>query len=83
MRSRIDFDLEDVQRAARLRRLGRDLHDQARVISLETVEATAAVVSRLAAATDYGTLIAEGFGEAMVGEATVRHLTGSQPTEVP
>jgi hypothetical protein len=47
------------------------------------VEATAAVVSRLAAATDYGTLIAERFGEAMVGEATVQHLTGSQPTEVP
>jgi hypothetical protein len=47
MRSRIDFDLENVQRAAQLRRLGRDLHDQAAAISVDTVEATAAVVSRL------------------------------------
>ena len=75
MRSRIDFDLEDVQRAAQLRRLGRDLHDQAAAISAETVEATAAVVSRLAASTDYGELVAEGFGETMMSEAAVNHLS--------
>jgi len=53
MRSRIDFDLEEVQRAAQLRRLGRDLHDQAAAISIETVEAMSAVVSRMATSTDY------------------------------
>ncbi len=75
MRSRIDFDLEDVQRAAQLRRLGRDLHDQAAAISVDTVEAMAAVVSRLAASTDYGELVGEGFGEAMMSEAVVNHLS--------
>ena len=75
MRSRIDFDLEDVQRAAQLRRLGRDLHDQAAAISVETVESVAAVVSRLAASTDYGELVVEGFGEAMLTHAASTHLS--------
>ncbi len=75
MRTRIDFDLEDVQRAAQLRRLGRDLHDQAAAISVETVEAMAAVVSRLGASTDYGELVAEGFSEAMMSDAAVNHLS--------
>ena len=73
--SRIDFDLEDAQRAAQLRRLGRDLHDQAAAISGETVEATAAVVSRLAASTDYGELVGEGFSEAMMSDAAINHLS--------
>ena len=73
MRTRIDFDLEDVQRAAQLRRLGRDLHDQAAAISAETVEAMAAVVSRLSASTDYGELVGEGFSEAMMSDAAVNH----------
>jgi hypothetical protein len=76
MRSRIDFDLEDVQRAAQLRRLGRDLHDQAAAISVDTVESVAAVVSRLAASTDYGELVVEGFSEAMMSDAAVHHLSG-------
>lgn len=59
MRTRIDFDLENVQRAAQLRRLGRDLHVQAAAISVATVESVAAVVSRLAVSTDYGELVAE------------------------
>ena len=75
MRSRIDFDLEDVQRAAQLRRLGRDLHDQAAAISVATVESVAAVISRLGASTDYGGLVAEGFSEAMMSEAAVNHLS--------
>ena len=74
MRSRIDFDLEDVQRAAQLRRLGRDLHDQAAAISTETAEAMSAVVSRIATNTDYGRLVADGFSEAMMTEAAVRHI---------
>ena len=74
MRTRIDFDLEDIQRAAQLRRIGRDLYDQASAISPSTVEAMAAVAARLAGTTDYGRLLAEGFGEAMVSEAVVRHL---------
>ena len=73
--SRIDFDLEDVQRAAQLRRLGRDLHDQAAAISVATVESVAAMVSRLAASTDYGELVSEGFGEAMMSDAAVNHLS--------
>ena len=77
MRTRIDFDLEDIQRAAQLRRLGRDLHDQAAAISNAHVEAVAVVVSRLDAATEYGELVAEGFGEALVAEEVVQHLTGS------
>ena len=75
MRSRIDFDLEDVQRAAQLRRLGRDLHGQAAAISVDTVESVAAVISRLAASTDYGELVAEGFSEAMMSDAAVNHLS--------
>ncbi len=75
MRTRIDFDLEDVQRAAQLRRLGRDLHDQAAAISVETVKSVAAVISRLAASTDYGELVAEGFSEAMMSAAAVTHLS--------
>ena len=75
MRTRIDFDLENVQRAAQLRRLGRDLHDQAAAISVDTVESVAAVVSRLAASADYGELVAEGFSEAMMSDAAVNHLS--------
>jgi len=75
MRTRIDFDLENVQRAAQLRRLGRDLHHQAAAISVDTVESVAAVVSRLAASTDYGELVGEGFGEAMMSDAAVTHLS--------
>ena len=75
MRSQIDFDLENVQRAAQLRRHGRDLHHHAAAISVDTVESVAAVVSRLAASTDYGELVAEGFGEAMMSEAAVNHLS--------
>ena len=74
MRTRIDFDLEDVQRAGQLRRLGRDLHDQAAAISEKTVQAMAAVVSRLAATTDYGDLVSEGFGEAMASYAAIQLL---------
>jgi hypothetical protein len=76
MRTRTDFDLEDVQRAAQLRRLGRDLHDEAAAISVETVQAMAAVVSRLTATTDYGELVEKGFGEAMVSHAATTHLGG-------
>ncbi len=75
MRTRIDFDLENVQRAAQLRRLGRDLHDQAAAISVDTVESVAAVVSRLASSTDYGELVAEGFSEAMMTDSAVRHIS--------
>ena len=76
MRSRIDFDLEDVQRAAQLLRLGRDLDDQAAALSVKTVESVAAVISRLAASTDYGELVGEGFSEAMMSDAAVKHLSG-------
>ena len=75
MRSRIDFDLEDVQRAAQLRRLGRDLHDQSAAISIETMEAMSAVVSRIATSTDYGQLVAEGFSEALMTDVAVRHIS--------
>ena len=50
-------------------------HDQAAAISAETVEATAAVVSRIATNTDYEELVAEGFSEAMVTDAAVKHLS--------
>lgn len=47
---------------------------RSRAISNRTVEAAAAVVSRFADRSDYGSLVEEGFGEAMVIEAAVRHL---------
>ena len=75
MRTRIDFDLEDVQRAAQLRRIGRDLHDQAAAISTETTDAMSAVVSRMAANTNYGQLVAEGFSEALMTDTAVRHIS--------
>jgi hypothetical protein len=62
MRNRLDTDLETVQREAQLRRLGRDLHDQAATKSAETVDAAAAIVARLASTTDYGKLVDEGSG---------------------
>lgn len=37
MRTRLAFDLDDIQRQAELRRLGRDLHEQAAAISSDTV----------------------------------------------
>lgn len=74
MRTRLDTDLDQIQREAQLRRIGRDLHDQASAISPQTVDAVAAVVGRLAAATDYGDVVDEGFGQAMKTDASVRHL---------
>ena len=41
----------------------------------------AAVVARLAGATDYGELIDEGFGEAMKASASVRHIRRELPFE--
>lgn len=79
MRTRLDTDLESIQREAQLRRLGRDLHDQAADISPDTVDAVAAVVMKLAMATDYGELVDEGFGEAMKADASVRHIRRELP----
>lgn len=79
MRTRLDTDLEAIQREAQLRRIGRDLHDQAAEISVVTVDAMAAVVARLATATDYGELIDEGFGQAMKAAASVRHVRRELP----
>lgn len=75
MRTRTYFDLEGIQREAQARRLGRDLYIQAAAISQETVEALSAVLSRLAATTVYGQLAAEGFSEAMLSDAAVRHIS--------
>ena len=79
MRTRLDNDLETIQREAQLRRLGRDLHDQAAAISAETVDAVAAVVTKLASATEYGELVDEGFGQAMKVDASVRHIRRELP----
>ncbi len=73
-RTRLDIDLESIQREAQLRRIGRDLHDQAAAISAETVDALAAVVDRLAATTEYGRMVQQGLAEAAVAEASTRHL---------
>lgn len=77
MHSHLAFDLEDIQRQAQLRRLRRDLHEQAAATSPETLDAMAAVVARLATATDYGELMQDGFAEAMVTDAETRHLSSS------
>lgn len=79
MRTRLDTDLESIQREAQLRRIGRDLHDQAASISAETADAIAAVLMKLAVATDYGELIDEGFGQAMRADASVRHIRRELP----
>jgi hypothetical protein len=60
MRTRLDTDLEQIQREAQLRPIGRDLHERAASISPETVDALAAVVAKLAMTTDYGELVDEG-----------------------
>ena len=73
-RTRLDQDLDSIQRETQLRRLGRDLHDQAAAISQETVDAMAAVVGRLASSTDYGRLVQIGFADAVMAESTARHL---------
>ncbi len=46
VRTRLDTDLETIRREAQLRRIGRDLHDQAADISPETVDAMAAVLMK-------------------------------------
>lgn len=74
MRTRTEVDLETIQRQAQLCRIGRDLQACAAAISQETVDAMAAVVSRLAVSTGYGKLVEEGFGEGMMSDAAVRHL---------
>jgi hypothetical protein len=74
LRTRLDTELDQIQREAQLRRIGRDLHDQAASISPETVDAVAAVLMKLEVATDYGELVDEGFGQAMRAEASVRHI---------
>lgn len=75
MRTRLDTDLETIQREAQLRRLGRDLHDLASAISGETADAVAAVVTRLAtAATEFGKLVEEGFADAFISGAATHHL---------
>ena len=79
MQTRLDTDLDIIQREAQLRRVGRDLHDQAASISPETVDALAAVLLKLAGATDYGGLVDDGFGQAMRGEASVRHIRRELP----
>lgn len=79
MRTRLDNDLETIQREAQLRRIGRDLHDQAATISPETVDAMAAVMANLASRTEYGQLVDEGFGQAMKTEASIRHITRALP----
>lgn len=81
MRTRLDAELETIQREAQLRRIGRDLHDQASSVSPGTVDAMAAVVMKLAAATDYGALLDEGFCQAMRAEASVRHVRRELPFE--
>jgi hypothetical protein len=67
--------MDPVLREALARRIGADLFHEAWAISVRTVEATAAVVSRLVDRSDYGSLAEEGFGEAMVADALVRHLS--------
>jgi hypothetical protein len=79
MKTRLDTELETIQREAQLRRIGRDLHDQAAAISPETVDAMAAVVTKLAIATEYGDFVDGGFGEAMKANASVRHIARSLP----
>ena len=79
MRTRLDHDLDLLQRESQLRRIGRDLHDQAAAIFSETVDAMAAVLTRLAGSTKYGDLVDEGFGQAMRADASVRHIRRELP----
>lgn len=74
MRTRLDTDLETIQRESQLRRIGYDLHDQASTVSSSIVDALAAVMMRLSSCSDYGRHIERGVEEAMSAEATSRHL---------
>ena len=73
-------ELDTVLREALARRIGADLYRQAAAISPRTVDAVAAAVSGLVTNVDYGDLVAEGFGGAMVGEAAVTHLSTLRET---
>lgn len=68
-------DLDTLQRDSQARRIGADLYREAAAISPKTVEAVSAAVSSLSANADHGRLVAEGFGDAMVSDVAVRHLS--------
>jgi hypothetical protein len=70
-------ELDLVLREALARRIGADLYREALAISDRTVEAVAAVVSRMGDRSEYGSLVAEGFGEAMVAESAGNYLARS------
>ncbi len=54
----------------------RIIRETMEIRAVVTVDSVAAVVSRLAASTDYGELVAEGFSEAMMTDSAVNHLSG-------
>ncbi len=68
--------LDTLQRDSQARRIGQDLYREADAISPKTVEAVSAAVSRMSTNSEHGRLVAEGFAEAMMSEAAVKHLSG-------
>ena len=68
-------DLDTLQRDAQERRIGADLYTGCSNHLTTTVEAMSAAVSRVATRGIHGELVADGFGEAMMAEAAVKHLS--------
>ncbi len=68
-------DLDSLQRDSQARRIGADLYREAAAISPKTVEAVSAAVSRMSTSSEHGGLVAEGFSEAMMSDAAVKHLS--------
>jgi hypothetical protein len=68
-------DPETVQRASLTRRIGADLYRRSSAVSPKTVEAVSAAVSTMSTTSEYGHLVAEGFSEAMMSDAAVKHLS--------
>ncbi len=69
-------DLDTLQRDSQARCIGADLYREAAAISPKTVEAISAVMSSLSAKNLQGELVAEGFAEAMISDAAIRHISG-------
>ena len=67
-------EFETLQRDGLARRIGADLYREAASISLQTVEAVSAAVSRMPTSNAHGEHVAEGFSDAMMADAAIRHI---------
>jgi hypothetical protein len=75
MRTTPISDFDTLQRDSQARRIGADLYREAAAISPKTVEAVSAAVARMPTNNAHGEQVAEGFSDAMMADAAIRHIT--------